>query len=207
MVEGLSARVYRGLREGRLDGEEVVGLACELMDRGRWGGAVREAVERDPAGVTPGEMARLARRILDETGFDPGFELAPERLDVLRRALRIAARDLPTAGIVGEPRLVVLADAFPPAAGVALADGRWFGGNGELHARVGDHPPGALAAVAGVLQEGLLLERTRRVWPLCADHGRGVHPVERGDTAVWWCAGASGHAPARIGELALAHPS
>ncbi|MEU9107342.1 hypothetical protein AB0D54_23920 [Streptomyces xanthophaeus] len=198
--------MYVGLREGRLAAQDVVDLACELMDQGHGWDAVSEVVERNPARVTPQEMAVLAGRVLAETLFDPGFALAPERLDVLRLALRIAARDLPTAGIVGEPRLVVMEDAFPLAAGVVLADGRRLSGDGSLHACIGDDLVGAVAAVACLIQEDLL-KQTWNVWPECADHGLGVHAVERGNTVVWWCEGTDGHALARVGELALTNSS
>ncbi|MET8330227.1 hypothetical protein [Streptomyces sp. NPDC005181] len=198
----MSARVYVGLREGRLAAQDVVDLACELMDQGHGSDAVREVVERHPAQVTPQEMAGLAGRILAQTCFDPGFDLAPERLDMLRHALRIAARDLPAAGIVGEPRLVVMEDAFPVAAGVVLADGRRLSGDGRLHPCTGDDRVGAVAAVACLIQEDLL-KQTWKVWPECADHGLGVHIVEHGTTVVWWCMGMGGHVLARVGELAF----
>ncbi|MGW4234063.1 hypothetical protein ACWEF9_33180 [Streptomyces sp. NPDC004980] len=206
VVDRLSARVYVGLREGRLAARDVIELSCELMDQGREFDAVREVVERHPAHVTAQETADLAGRILAETCFDPGFDLAPERLDVLRLALRIVARDLPTAGIVGEPRLVVREDLFPLAAGVVLADGRRLDGDGSLHPCTGDDLVGAVAAVARAVHEDLL-QQTWYVWPKCADHGLGMHVVEAGDTVVWWCAGTGGHAPARVGELPLGDPA
>ncbi|MDX3800657.1 hypothetical protein [Streptomyces sp. AK04-3B] len=85
-----------GLREGDPDPRDVVALACELLDRFHCTDAVLEVVERNPAEVSAAEMTVLARRILDDVGFDPGFDLAPERLEALRTALRIVARDLPT---------------------------------------------------------------------------------------------------------------
>ncbi|MFE5140654.1 hypothetical protein ACFRDV_23720 [Streptomyces fagopyri] len=63
--------------------------------------AIAVVVERNPAEVPRAEMTALARRILDGAGFDPGFDLAPERLETLRAAPRVAARDLPTRGIEG----------------------------------------------------------------------------------------------------------
>ncbi|WP_405808804.1 hypothetical protein OG524_02275 [Streptomyces sp. NBC_01520] len=83
--------------------------------------------------MTAQETADLAGRILTWTCFDPGFDLAPERLDVLRLALRTVAGDLPAAGIVGEPRLVVRERLFPLAARVVLADGRRLDGEGSPH--------------------------------------------------------------------------
>ncbi|MFF8959488.1 hypothetical protein [Streptomyces sp. NPDC014894] len=204
VVEDMCARVYAGLRDGTLGPGEVVEPACGLMEWGHEGEAVREAVAGDPGRWGAVESAGLARRVLAETGFDPGFAGAPERLEVLRRALGVVARDLWAAGIEGEPELVVLADAFPPAAGVALADGRLLGGGGTLSATAGDRTAGAVAAVAEAVQEESM-ELDRKVWPLCAGHGLGAHAVERGERAVWWCGGEpgrGGHVLAEIGALA-----
>ncbi len=104
-AEQLERRVYVGLREDDLDPSQVVALACELLDWSHCTDAVLEVAERNPAEVSPAEMTALARRILDDAGFEPGFDLAPERLEVLRTALRIVARDLHTRGIDGEPEI------------------------------------------------------------------------------------------------------
>lgn len=203
LIDDLCVRVYLGLREDCLHSREVVELACELLDWGHFGEAVREVVERDPAQVPALEMAGLARRILQETGFDPGFDLAPERLVILRQALRIAARDLPTAGVDGEPRLVLLEDFEPVAAGVELADGRLLVGDAGLHPWTGDTLGGALTAVADLIQDDLM-KRTRRVWPICSGHQLGLHTVTHQGEAVWWCSGSDGHVAALVGELT--HP-
>ena len=198
-IDRLCARVYLGLREARLVADDVVELACELLDCGHGGQAVREAVERDPGQVSPSELDGLAAGILDEAGFEPGFGLAPRRLAVLRKALRIVARDLPTAGIDGEPHLVVV-DGLGPAAEVRLADARVLTGEAELSAFGGEDLPGAVAAMAGHVQAGLL-ERTWKVWPQCAEHRLGVHSLERGGGALWWCSGDDGHPLAPVGAL------
>ena len=166
---------------------------------GHGGQAVREAVERDPGQVSPSELDGSAAGILGEAGFEPGFDLAPQRLAVLRKALRIVARDLPTAGIDGEPHLVVV-DGFGPAAGVRLADGRLLTGDAELSAFGGEDLPAAVAAMADHVQAGLL-ERTWKVWPQCAEHRLGVHSVERVGVALWWCSSDDGHPLAPVGAL------
>ena len=198
VIDRLCARVYLGLREGRLVADDVVELACELLDWGHGGQAVREAVERDPGQVSPSELAGLAAGVLGEAGFEPGFDLAPQRLAVMRRALRILARDLPTAGIDGEPHLVT--EDSGAAAGVRLADGRLLTGDAELSAFVGEDLPGAVAAMADHVQSGLL-ERMWKVWPQCAGHRLGVHSVERQGVALWWCSGDGGHPLAPVGAL------
>ncbi|CAM5344942.1 hypothetical protein GCM10010329_59230 [Streptomyces spiroverticillatus] len=199
LVEDLCLVLYGSLRtEGPDAAPDPVPLACALFDAGHRGDAVREVLECTPAALSGAELAALAARLLSECAFDPGFTHAPERLEVLRGALRVAARDLPSAGHHGAPRLMLLEDAFPPAAGVVLADGRRL--EGGLLASTGDDPTGAVAAVAEHLQEGLMT-LTRRVWPVCDRHGLGVHPVVRNDAAVWWCAAAQGPPLARVGEL------
>lgn len=199
----LERRVYLGLREGDLDPQDVVALACELLDRFHHTDAIVEVVERRPAEVPPAEMTALARRILDDTGFDPGFDLAPERLETLRAALRIVARDLPTRGIEGEPEIEVLEDWFPVGAGVRLADGERLNWGGPILPDMCDDPTTALTSLAILIQESLL-ERTWQVWPVCPRHDLGVHGSEREREVVWWCAGDGGHTLAPVGGLARA---
>ncbi|MFF4705353.1 hypothetical protein ACWC4D_33085 [Streptomyces sp. NPDC001288] len=200
-TEPLTRRVHLGLRAGSLDPRDVVALACELFDRSLRTDAVVEVVERNPAEVPRAEMTVLARRILHDIGFDPGFDLAPERLETLRAALRIVARDLTTRGIRGEPEIEVLEDCHPVGAGVRLADGERLDRGGPVQPSQCDDPTTALTGLAVLIQESLL-ERTWQVWPVCARHRLGVHGSEREGSAVWWCAGDGGHALARVGELA-----
>ncbi|MCU7822029.1 hypothetical protein [Kitasatospora sp. DSM 101779] len=151
-------------------------------------------MERRPADVLPSELAALAARLLAEAGFEPGFDLLPERLETLRRALETVLRDLPDP----EARLVVQQGWYPPSAGVVLAGGRLHGGG--LPVSAGSDPATAAAAVAAHVQESLL-ERDRRVQPLCPDHGLGLHAVRHCGAAVWWCAAGGGHPAAEIGRL------
>ncbi|MFJ2744662.1 hypothetical protein ACIO3O_33975 [Streptomyces sp. NPDC087440] len=195
-VEHLALALYLSLRTGSpAAAPDPVPLACALFDAGNQGDAVRDVLECTPAALHEPELRGLAERLLAECAFDPGFTHAPERLEVLRGALRVAVRDL---DLRGDAHLVLLEDAFPPAAGVVLADGRRLGGG--LPASAGDDPTGAVAAVADHLQEGLMT-LTRRVWPVCDRHGLGVHAVVRNGSAVWWCAAAQGHPLAPVGEL------
>ncbi|SNX88609.1 hypothetical protein SAMN06272735_9080 [Streptomyces sp. TLI_55] len=202
-TELLERKVYLGLREGDLDAQDVVALACELLDWFHDTDAVLEVVERNPAEVSPAEMTALARRMLDEVGFDPGFDLAPERLETLRAALRIVARDLPTRGIEGEPEIEILEDCFPVGAGVRLAGGERLSWGGPVLPNMCDHPTMTLTSLAVLIQESLL-EWTWQVWPVCPRHDLGVHGSERDGAAVWWCPGEGGHVLAPVGELARA---
>jgi hypothetical protein len=85
LIDRMCAQVYLGLRFGRIVPGDVVELACELLDWGHYGEAVREVVERDPARVSVQGMTELAKRILKETGFHPDFYLEPARMVVLRQ--------------------------------------------------------------------------------------------------------------------------
>lgn len=200
-IDQLCRRVFLGLREGRLEADSVVELACELLDWGRSGSAVREVVERVPAELSAEELAGLAARLLDEAAFSPGLDLVPERFEVLRRALRVVARDLAAGGVEGEPELVLVDEFGPVVPEIRLADGRPLVGGPELCGDAGDDVTRAVAAVADVVQCGLM-ERTWQVWPVCPEHQRlGVHAVVRSGEAVWWCVGGSGHAVAAVGEL------
>ncbi|MEU0405478.1 hypothetical protein ABZ318_35795 [Streptomyces sp. NPDC006197] len=202
-TEALERRVYLGLREDSLDPQDVVALACELLDCFQYTDAILEVVERKPADVPAAEMTALARRILDDVGFDPGFDLAPERLETLRAALRIIARDLPTRGIRGEPEIEVLEDYFPVGAGVRLADGKRLDWGGHILPDMCDDPTTALTNLTIMIHESLL-EWTWQVWPVCPRHALGVHGSQRDGTAVWWCAGDGGHMLAPVGELSHA---
>ncbi len=202
-TEQLKRRVYLGLREDNLDPQQVVTLACELLDWFHCTDAILEVVERNPAEVPQAEMTALAWRILDDVGFEPGFDLAPERLETLRDALRIIARDLPTRGIEGEPEIEVLEDWFPAGAGVRLADGGRLNRGGHILPSMCDDPTMALTSLTIMIQESLL-EQTWQVWPVCPRHALGVHGSEREREVVWWCAGDGGHMLAPVGELARA---
>ncbi|MFD8263711.1 hypothetical protein ACFV19_33575 [Streptomyces griseoluteus] len=202
-TEQLMRRVYLGVREDRLVPQDVVALACGLLDWFHYTDAILEVVERNPAEVPRAEMTALARRILDDVGFDPGFDLAPERLETLRAALRVVARDLPTRGIEGEPEIEILEDWFPVGAGVRLADGERLHWGGAVLPNMCDNTAMAVTSLAILIQESLL-DWSWQVWPVCPRHDLGVHGSERDGAAVWWCAGDSGHILAPVGDLARA---
>lgn len=200
-ADQLCRRVFTAIREGRLEADPVVELACELLDWGHGGPAVREVVERAPAELSARELAGLAARLLDEAAFEPGFDLLPERLEVLREALRVVARDLAASGIEGEPKLELVEEFGPAMPRILLADGRWIAGGPELCGSVGDDLTRAVAAMADVVQCGLM-EQTWQVWPLCPEHPRlGAHAAVRSGEAVWWCVGGVGHLVGAVGSL------
>lgn len=58
--------------------------------------------------------------------------------------------------------------------------------------RVGDEPVHGIDTPEIVVEaaEGfqcLLADRDRVVWPLCPDHGSGLHPSRSGSASVWFC--------------------
>ncbi|MHC3469755.1 hypothetical protein ACYF6T_13660 [Streptomyces sp. 7R007] len=88
---------------------------------------------------------------------------------------------------------------------VALPNGHWWGNNvwGSGAADT------ALAAVAEAAQD-TLTECLWRAWPVCEEHGLGMHLDHRDDTVVWVCAGSGtggdpGHVRAAVGALDTVH--
>jgi hypothetical protein len=89
--ERLCRPVYAGLLSGELRADDVVALACAALEVNP-APAIREVVEQSEIGAE--RLAELARAVLDEVGFEPGFD-TPGRLERLQQALRTVARDLP----------------------------------------------------------------------------------------------------------------
>ncbi|WP_346017370.1 hypothetical protein [Streptomyces sp. SID6137] len=190
-------------------------------DRGGRGESGRGELGRAEAGR--GESARA------EAGRWPELEAA---LAVVNRDVR-ATLTLPGR----EPLILMVTPAPDGAAGsygsygssggqevyVAMADGRSHGN--PVHA--GDleegapQEPGDAATVLSVVAEAAqetVMELLWQVWPLCREHGIGMHPRPAGtsedwcpgETAaagppVWWCRGGRNggcHDASPIGELA-----
>ena len=59
-----------------------------------------------------------------------------------------------------------------------------------------------ITAVSGFrdVQE-FVSELEYKIWPVCPDHGYGLHATARNGSAVWWCR-VRAHAVGHIGELA-----
>lgn len=221
-VRAAGTRVYTGLRRdagaGTPTWDDVAELACLLLDWGRTDPEVTEVVELRREDVGGEQLRSLARRLLDVSGFDPGFRLAPERLGRLCHALDLAARDLPAWWSGDAPRLIVHEFSGQEQAVVELSGGYVHGM--AISPSDGDTAAGALAAVADLLQE-TVMERHWQVWPVCAVHGLGLHArtrdtgadggstndsgkcAETEEIAVWHCEGGgpTGHVIARIGAL------
>ncbi|MEV6734217.1 hypothetical protein [Streptomyces sp. NPDC051364] len=57
-------------------------------------------------------------------------------------------------------------------------------------------PVGVLAEVADAIQT-YLADRYGRLWPLCPEHGTGLHAITHEGEALWWCK-AKDHPSIRI---------
>ncbi|MFJ3646637.1 hypothetical protein [Streptomyces murinus] len=188
----------------------------ETGDRGGRGEAGRGELGRAEAGR--GESGRA------EAGRWPELEAA---LAVVNRDVR--------ATLPGQEPLILMVTPAPDGSYgsygssggqevyVAMADGRSHGN--PVHA--GDleegapQEPGDAATVLSVVAEAAqetVMELLWQVWPLCREHGIGMHPRPAGtsedwcpgDSAaagppVWWCRGGGNggcHDASPIGELA-----
>ena len=215
-ADAAAARVYSHLRGGGIETgadlwDELAALGCLLFDWGQRDPAVVEVLELRRQDVDDAGLRVLAHRVLGACGFDPGFRLAPERLDRLHEALDVAARDLPAQWSTEEPRLVVttMCGESLEQAVIELSGGYVHGT--PIWPRSGDTEASARAAVAELLQE-VTMERRRTVWPVCLVHDLGLHAELADGAAVWHCSGgdadqkagrraASGHVVADIGAL------
>jgi hypothetical protein len=198
----LATRVYTGLRDGALDAEATFDLACFLMDWGPFRPAVRELAEQSAGGTDPARLADLAGRVLEESGFEPGFDAEPRLLAELEHALEAVKADMQVTGLAGPVRVT-----FVEAPGSYLrntfANFRGsFSYTGGIAPSKGRDRLSALLAVADDVQDAIM-GSIMSVWPVCPDHSLGAHPREFDNQAVWWCnAPGSGHIIAPIGHWA-----
>lgn len=196
----LARKVYIGLCDGGLDPEATFDLACILMDWGTSSPAVHELAEQSVAGTDPAWLADLAGQVLEESGFQPGFDTEPRLLAGLEDALEAVKADMRATGLAGPIGLAFVDDgdsdlrdvfadfrgSFSFAVGVSAGDAR---------DRIS-----ALLAVADDVQDAIM-GSLLAVWPVCPEHGLGGHPREHDSRAVCWCnGGGSGHVIAPIGH-------
>ncbi|RJL32590.1 hypothetical protein [Bailinhaonella thermotolerans] len=187
-VRRAAALVHIGLRDGHPHADALVDLACALADRGHDGPAVREILERLPADLTPGDLARLGRALLDGVAFGSGSWAA------LEHALDVVRRDLRAAGVDGPVRLT-LPDWDPEADAPRVEFRGFYQG---LPVEPGPRP---LLPMADAVQE-VVIEESHQVWPVCPRHGLGLHPADE-RAPVWRC--HRGHDVAPIGGLPPRH--
>ncbi|MEV6192994.1 hypothetical protein AB0M19_11400 [Streptomyces sp. NPDC051920] len=174
----------------------------------------------------------------DQDGQDQSLPRRPEpgQWPKAEAALAVVNRDL-VATLPGQEALVLLVvpseETLPGAAAgeeqvyVALPDRRWHGNavNGtDLEEGAPPEPDddtAVLAAVADAAQE-TVMELLWQVWPVCPDHGTGMHPRPPGTSAdwypgrpdaagapVWWCRGGRDgacHDVCPVGELTATLP-
>jgi hypothetical protein len=196
----LARKVYIGLRDGGLDPEATFDLACILMDWGTSSPAVHELAEQSVAGTDPAWLADLAGQVLEESGFQPGFDTEPRLLAGLEDALEAVKADMRATGLAGPVGLAFVDDGDSDLRDV-FADFRGsFSFAGGVSAGDARDRISALLAVADDVQDAIM-GSLLAVWPVCPEHGLGGHPREHDSRAVWWCnGGGSGHVIAPIGH-------
>jgi hypothetical protein len=194
----LASQVYAGIRDGALEPEATFDLACFLMDWGAPSPAVRLLAEQSVAGTDSARLAGLAGQVLEESGFEPGFDAEPWLLAEFEQALEVVKADMRATGRSGPVRLAFVEDSYRRH---AFAE---FRGSFSYTSGIGPGSSGdrvsALVAVADDVQDAIM-SSLMTVWPVCPDHEFGGHPRETSNQAVWWCnGGASGHVIAVIGH-------
>ncbi|MFK0192842.1 hypothetical protein [Kitasatospora sp. NPDC090308] len=138
--------------------------------------------------------------------------VSPGEYPTWDQALALLNRDV-AATLPEQDPLQLL--ALPPDDGdgpenvhVALANGEWHGNH--LHPGPADDPASVLAIIADATQE-TVVERLRQAWPLCAEHGLGMHPRDADGQLSWWCAGerlrrGPAHIPRSCGRARCPRP-
>ena len=106
------------------------------------------------------------------------------------RALDLLSRDLAATLPEQKPLQLLALPSFsadePEDIYVALANGEWHGN--RLYPESAEDAAQALAVVADAAQ-GTVTERLWQAWPVCAEHGLGMHPRDVDGQLSWWCAG------------------
>ncbi|MFE5880423.1 hypothetical protein [Streptomyces hydrogenans] len=147
--------------------------------------------------------------------FDPPEprRVSPGEYPMWDQALALLNRDLAVTLPEQEPLQLLAVPPYdadePENVYVALANGEWHGN--YLEPDPADDPASALAIIADAAQE-TVTEILWQAWPLCAEHGLGMHPREADEQLSWWCAGerstrGPAHVLAAVGALdTLVHP-
>ncbi|MDV5147433.1 hypothetical protein R1T08_25465 [Streptomyces sp. SBC-4] len=143
---------------------------------------------------------------------DPFAPLDPRRVlpgeyPLWEEALALVNRDLAVTLPDVEPLRLLALPSWDEEAGedvyVAMSNGEWQGN--RLEPSPADSPASAVAVVAQAAQE-TVSELLWQAWPVCGEHGIGMHPREEDDHAGWHCSGGrspreSAHVRAAIGAL------
>jgi hypothetical protein len=75
------------------------------MNWGTFSPAVHELAKQSAAGTDPVRLADLAGQVLEESGFQPGFDTEPRLLAELEDALAAVQADMRATGLAGPVRL------------------------------------------------------------------------------------------------------
>jgi hypothetical protein len=199
-MDDLGGKIYAALQEGRPVASPALELACFLFDWGRTTPAVRQLIETRPADLSGPQSARLAAELLQDINFDPGFILAPHRIDNLKMALQGVQADLSGLRFVDGLHLRFDEEEYGSRARVALPGQSLLSSGTGVPASAGDDPADSLVAVAQEVQDEIA-DRFWLVWPECPMHKLGIHPVKAESSAWWHCRADGGHFVARIGSM------
>ncbi|WP_369148855.1 hypothetical protein [Streptomyces sp. R44] len=119
------------------------------------------------------------------------YPLWDEALALVNRDLAATLPDQETLRLLEAPVYGEAENVY-----VAMANGEWHGN--FLEPESADDPVCALAAIADAAQD-TVSELLWQAWPLCAEHGLGMHLHEVDGQPSWWCAGGrTPHDPAHV---------
>jgi hypothetical protein len=198
--------LYVAVRDGvAVDRQAAFDIAMSELEYFPLHAEARELAEASVADGDETRLASAAAAFLEASGYEPGFERAPERFARLEEALNAVRADMRATGLTGEIRLI-RPDWNPRNATVETwAGDHGWDGSGIFPSDAADDLS-ALVAVAEqarqAIMESLGYQSTGSVWPACPAHGPGTLPEARHGTGVWWCDGGDGHVAAKIGHWA-----
>jgi hypothetical protein len=195
--------LYVAVRDGVLiDRQAAFDVAMSGFECFPLHAEAREMAEASAADNDEPRLASATAAFLDASGYEPGFEVAPERLARLERALDAVRADMRATGLTGEVRLGRPDWTTNAVVETWAGDTGWTGG---IFSSDAADDLSALVAVAEqarqAIMESLGYQSTGIVWPACPAHGLGTLPEARNGTGVWWCDGGDGHVAAKIGHL------
>jgi len=190
-VDELSVRLHTALRDGGLDAGPLVEPARLTQEWDVPTPVTRELLEHPTVELTSADLARLGEALLDAIGFAPTFALEPNLPVPLQEALKVVERDVRAAGITGTLRMIVpdwdgMGTARVEFRGICHGNGLWPGGD--------------LRDVADATQD-VVVEATRKMWPACPVHDRGLLAERENEIAVWRCTSGGTHTVAPVGAL------
>ena len=194
--------LYVAVRDGTgVDRQAAFDVAAKTLEYYPLDASARDLAEASMADDET-RLASAAAAFLHAGGYQLGFELEPERLARLDRALGAVRTDTRATGVAGEVR-PARPDWNPRIAAVETWAGHtgWTGGISSFEAA---DDLSALVAVAEqarqAIMESLRYQSTGISWPACPQHALGASPEVRDRVGVWWCRGGDGHGVAQIGH-------